>query len=1119
MKLAALARMGALIAVRRTAADWRLQLAAVFGMVLAVALMSAAVIYSNALRETALRYALRNADDRTLHMIVGESHALDPALFLATRDVMERRIHGPLRPYIDGASLQIETSTLLYGGRPEFDLPDSQRHRGPVYSLTDVQEHLEVVAGRLPQPAGGELEVVIDQTGASTLGLGVGDRFNGLPAVSEGRPALPIHVVGIVAPVDPEHRVWQLGFASRFTRNSGAWTTLPLYTDGRALFDTVAPAFPGLYTNYRWSFYVDRENLRAGDAQNLRTLLPQVRRNVFGLLSIPSWNTELEGVLDRFVFLLTLARIPLFLLVFLAIGVLLYYLFLIAGLMGRVRASEVAVFRSRGASTPQVGLLILLEGLLLAVPAVVVGPFLAQGLVILTGRVLATAGENTDLAFVTLTPEVFLLGGVGALLAVGVLTATTLGSSRKGVVEFGRAEARPPDQLFLHRYYLDVALIGLMGLLWWQLKTRDSVLIQPLAASDVQIDITLLLGPVLGTVAAGLVLLRFFPLAMRAVAWLTEPWSPVWLVQGIRRVARDPVPAGSLLVLLGLATSLGVLSSAFITTLERSQEERALYAAGADFRVGHNLGSELASGRSPAEELVANSPPGVAAADVMRLSVGAMTAGFGRGATLLAVDGDEIGTVAWSRPDFAGEPLSLALTALEPENVATGLPLPEDAVGLEIWAAPGMLPNNTVLRARLQDGKGTFFDATFAALSEYEEYREAVTRSLSGNGWRFLEAQFPLHPYSTRRGPQPPLLEEPFTLHTLWVNTPQGDTSGAIFLDDLKAKRHAGAVEVASFQELGDWHPLENPAAPGLAALEVSETVGRSGRKSVVYTWGVGRAPLRGIQVGPAGDPVPALASTSFLESNEVQVGDVITFSVESTAVAVELVGGVAFFPTLDPRTTEFLVADLDSLLLHANLQTLRRLRPSAELWVRDGSGTMTVSSVEREITYLGGEANSVHDAAEMVATRTSDPLLTAGWAGLLALSFLTVVLASSSGLLLYTYIDARERQGEFAMLRSLGFSRLQVNGVVWFNLVLVVALGLGIGTWGGQWLGATLLPLLEVAEGGTRVTPPMVLETNWSTLGLAYAILMAATAATVVALAWAISRLDLQRLLRVEGG
>ena len=104
-------------------------------------------------------------------------------------------------------------------------------------------------------------------------------------------------------------------------------------------------------------------------------------------------------------------------------------------------------------------------------------------------------------------------------------------------------------------------------------------------------------------------------------------------------------------------------------------------------------------------------------------------------------------------------------------------------------------------------------------------------------------------------------------------------------------------------------------------------------------------------------------------------------------------------------------------------------------------------------------------------------------------------------------------------MLRSLGFSNMQVNGVVWFNLTLVVCLGLAIGTWGGQWLGVILLPLLEVAEGGKRVTPPMILETNWSALVVAYSVLGAATAVTVLALAWSISKMELQRVMRVQGG
>ena len=37
-----------------------------------------------------------------------------------------------------------------------------------------------------------------------------------------------------------------------------------------------------------------------------------------------------------------------------------------------------------------------------------------------------------------------------------------------------------------------------------------------------------------------------------------------------------------------LATSLGVIGSAFSSTLERSQRDRAMYEAGADFWLQHN---------------------------------------------------------------------------------------------------------------------------------------------------------------------------------------------------------------------------------------------------------------------------------------------------------------------------------------------------------------------------------------------------------------------------------------------------------------------------------------------------------------------------------------------------
>lgn len=124
-------------------------------------------------------------------------------------------------------------------------------------------------------------------------------------------------------------------------------------------------------------------------------------------------------------------------------------------------------------------------------------------------------------------------------------------------------------------------------------------------------------------------------------------------------------------------------------------------------------------------------------------------------------------------------------------------------------------------------------------------------------------------------------------------------------------------------------------------------------------------------------------------------------------------------------------------------------------------------------------------------------------------LSFFTIVLTNLSSILLYSYMDSRERQMEFALLRTLGFTRGQLNGVVWFGLILMVSGGIVLGTWVGQLAGTAVLPLLEVAEEGTRVTPPMGLHINWQALFWYYAVLAVAAVATCGILGRILARRD----------
>ena len=154
--------------------------------------------------------------------------------------------------------------------------------------------------------------------------------------------------------------------------------------------------------------------------------------------------------------------------------------------------------------------------------------------------------------------------------------------------------------------------------------------------------------------------------------------------------------------------------------------------------------------------------------------------------------------------------------------------------------------------------------------------------------------------------------------------------------------------------------------------------------------------------------------------------------------------------------------------------------------------------------------------ASELVAEGVDQRLVNAGWGALLVLVFLVLLLAAASGVMLFSYIDTGERQTEFALFRTLGSSASQLNAVVWFGVILIVACGIGIGTLVGFQTGTNLLPLMDVAKDGVPVVPPMVLKINWTTLIISYVALIAVTMGTVAWLAWFSAKLEVQRALRI---
>jgi hypothetical protein len=1157
------------IARKRLTSNWQLELVLLLGILLAVALLASSVVFSDLLAEAALRRTLQEATPEQANIWVRVFNDLDDpdVQGRATRyETSVKFVNERVAPRLEGVAASsirlFETATFYFAGHPQLELddhptPDQSRPRGKIQHTTALgdPQRTELVDGVWPGEGlspEGTLEVVVDETGASLLQLGVGDTLEALPATGRKiSDSIGVEIVGVFRRISPESDYW-FGLENDFSYQNERWTIVPLFADENALLEHVGRTFPGIHTNTTWIFHLDRTGISAKQVDRIHRELRIIRADTAANLRNGGATIKLDRLLDQYSEQLLLARIPLFLMVFLVTGILAYYLALVASLTIRSRGAEIAMLRSRGSTTGQIGLLVLVEGVLLAIPAVVVGTLVSPVVAKALGGLFFNV--DADLGF-GLSGGAFLLGLGGAALAVTVLTLSTLVAARRGIVEFRQGGARPGTVPFFHRYYLDVLLLLLIGVMWWQTQSRGSFLVRPTGAQDLSIDYSLLLGPALGLLALGLVVLRLFPIAVALLARVMEPVGPAWLVQGLRRVSRDPVTPGSLVILLMLATALGVIGSAFSATLDRSQQDRALYQAGADLWLQHNGSPGPQSLPRPdlgLSEKLASRGLAASAVEGRRVNARPLTEGFSSiRATALAIDAADFDKVGWYRPDFAREQslteLMRAITPGEPlassNSGGDGLPLPADATGLSLWAHPDRPQSRLILAARLRDDGGRYFDVELGVLDQ--------------RGWQKLEAPLvnsgvPTRPgYSNRSSARARLapanagvlsdnydgkgiLEPPFTLLALHVSGRRGTGgAGAIFLDSLSAVSPGGEHPVESFRRplgnsMGEWQPVRDLVRPGLQSLDLSRSVARDGSEaSTRFSWSPGGTGLLGIRYGDPEEPLPAVVSREMLEAAEVELGDSLSIGASTFAIPIRVAAVADFFPTLDPREAPFVVTDLAGFVQYANRHNQRVVSGPNELWVEfgpEGTGEGGAAPLDRDGTtaeiyqLLEEEGLRVQEARQswtLVEERAGRPLTNASWGGLLVLMFLALVLASASGVVLFSYMDTRERQTEFALLRTIGSSRSQVNGVVWFSLFLVVVCGIGLGTWAGQLIGASILPILEVGEGGSRVTPPMTLETNWVTLAGAYVVLAAVTAATVLWLAWLTSRMEVHQVLR----
>ncbi len=1113
--------------IRRSLANRRLLATVIVGVVMSAALMSSVVLYSDSIRDLGLRYALRTADPLARNVRIVSSGRPGGPDYASRRQTVDKTLRQHVGIAL-GEVIHYGRSATFYPAPPGQSFPpDDNRPRAHFQFADRLDSEIKLVEGRKPNAPTGEtppkVEVMLGKESADALGFKLGDSFDLYPFWRQDKQPVRVTIVGLIEPRDLSDPYW-FGKTDRFISDTTNWKTYPFWIDESTMLGALASYLPDMDSSVETYGLINIGKINARNARGVedgaRSLDPAVRESVSGATA----ETQLAEIVSSYRTKLFFTRLPLFALMLQVVGIALYYLVMVATMLIERQAGEIALLRSRGASSRQVVSIYAIEGLVICGGAALVGPFLAQLGISLLGYTppFESLSGNSALE-VPMSRLAFGAALGGSALAFCALLIPAWRAARQSTIDYKHSLARPQTQPLFLRYYMDLVLVGVGAFLFYQLREKGSLVTEKLFG-DLSADPLLLASPTLFMLMVALVFLRLFPLALRFVAWATHRLESPTIALGLSRMTRAPMQYSRLILLLLLATAVGMFAAGYRATLERGYDDRAAFTAGAESRL-ENIRQPANISDDAMRDAVARATEANDISLAYR-SIGsyAISQYNSQALTVLGVDSGSFEQVAFWRDDFAGPSLGTLLERLkiEKQQVPPAKEIPAGSRFVGLWAQFPFNPNVATIGMRVEDSNGQYWEYTLAS----------ATPARPGE-WRFFAADL-TRPAQLRFNPQ--LTYSPLTpkrLDSVYVriggNPPAVPERVNVLIDDIQVTQAAtlSALSAAGDFEAGeviepfnDMAPYvlisgASPGDPGAISFAQEQGHGGGDAARISFTRARGLSPIIGLRGARTQAPLPIIAENEFSKVTGKKVGDEFTVFLNRQYVTAKLVGTFKLFPGYDPEKPEILVvADLTSMReLAATVPSLADGVYANEAWTSPAiPGVMT----REKLQARGMQADGLFDRRDVRAAQEADPLVAASWEGILFLSFAAVLLLTGLGFAVYATLAAQSRSLEFAILRTMGYTSRQVLSLVSFEQMFVIVAGVVVGTFLGFPLGRLMIGYLGVTESGKDPVPPLVSQVSWSAVLTVYGLLAVVFIGTIGSLAAVYSRLAVHRALRI---
>ncbi len=412
-----------------------------------------------------------------------------------SREFLVIPIDGSVDALAQAEAWREEYDALVEAGTDVEELPEPPYPRPPqeatqvrIFTAPDIEERLQVIDGTFPEPQtrpddgfATPLRIALGADVAQTINRQVGDTFVLKPFSGFASTFEIVEVAAIVDAVDSGDVIWGIDDPGRMVylplETMDAWTLPQSIDPGSDPWRRTERGFPAQTVAQRFIMQFDPATVVLEDLQSVANgvvaLRAEISRDSGGNIAA---NTLLGNLLEDFTTRSVTIGAPILAVLALVVGGALYFLVYTAALTVEREGPELALLKTRGASSWQTIGIHITQSLGIAVLAAFVAPWVARTMVGLTGRVPPlsdlTGGEPLRVAQVRSIVPFVVAGGIITFVAMGL---AILPFARRKVLELRSLTARPAQSSVWQRYNLDLFAIGLSLVILFQLSQRGFI--------------------------------------------------------------------------------------------------------------------------------------------------------------------------------------------------------------------------------------------------------------------------------------------------------------------------------------------------------------------------------------------------------------------------------------------------------------------------------------------------------------------------------------------------------------------------------------------------------------------------------------------------------------------